>query len=112
MRPVFPNGARNPPGSAGSIAEPPGRWRTERLGVFLSYVTTRGHALIDRELYLPLDWCEDTDRRRGVHLPESVRFQTKPELAAQMIERISKIAVPISWVVADTVYGGNFDLRA
>lgn len=82
-----------------------------QVGVFLSYVTARGHALIDRELYLPLDWCQDADRRSTAHIPESVRFQTKPELAAQMIERVSKAAIPISWVVADTVYGGNFDLR-
>jgi SRSO17 transposase len=83
-----------------------------QIGVYLSYVTARGHALIDRELYLPLDWCEDADRRRVTHIPETVRFQTKPELAAQMIERTRQAAVAVDWVVADTVYGGNFDLRA
>jgi SRSO17 transposase len=82
-----------------------------QVGVFLSYVTAKGHTLIDRELYLPLDWGEDRDRRRAAGIPESVRFQTKPELAVQMIERLWKAAVPISWVVADTVYGGNQDLR-
>ena len=82
-----------------------------QVGVFLSYVTPRGHSLIDRELYLPLDWCEDRDRCRAASIPESVRFQTKPELAVQMIERIWKAAVPIAWVVADTVYGGHLDLR-
>ncbi len=53
-----------------------------------SYVTARGHTLIDRELYLPLDWLEDPARCRAAHIPESVRFQTKPELAVQMLERI------------------------
>lgn len=52
-----------------------------QVGVFLSSVTSRGHALIDRELYLQLDWCEDAERRRAAHIPETVRFQTKPELA-------------------------------
>jgi SRSO17 transposase len=82
-----------------------------QVGVFLSYVTARGHTLIDRELYLPLDWCEDRERCRTVGIPETVRFQTKPELAIRMIERLWKAAVPIAWVVADTVYGGNLDLR-
>jgi SRSO17 transposase len=82
-----------------------------QVGVFLSYVTAKGHTLIDRELYLPLDWIEDRDRCRAAGIPESVRFQTKPELAVQMLERLWKAAVPISWVVADTVYGGNLDLR-
>jgi SRSO17 transposase len=82
-----------------------------QVGVFLGYVTARGHALIDRELYLPLDWCEDRDRCRAAHIPESVRFQTKPELAIQMLKRMEEAGCPISWVVADTVYGGNLDLR-
>ena len=33
-----------------------------QVGVFLAYVTAKGHTLIDRELYLPLDWTEDRDR--------------------------------------------------
>src|SRR5260370_25076654 len=28
-----------------------------------------------------------------------------------MLERLWKAAIPIAWVVADTVYGGNLDLR-
>jgi hypothetical protein len=74
-------------------------------------VTAKGHALIDRELYLPLDWCEDRDRRRAAGIPESVRFQTKPELARRMLARLWNAQVPIAWVVADTVYGNNLDLR-
>jgi SRSO17 transposase len=82
-----------------------------QVGVYLSYVTARGHALIDRELYLPLDWCEDAKRRQAAHIPEAVRFQTKPERARQMIERTHQAGVAFEWVVADSVYGGNLDLR-
>jgi SRSO17 transposase len=56
-----------------------------QVGVFLSYVTAKGHTLIDRELYLPLDWTEDRDRCQAAGIPESVRFQTKPELARRML---------------------------
>ena len=82
-----------------------------QVGVFLSYVTAKGHSLIDRELYLPFDWCEDRERCQAAPIPETVRFQTKPELAVQMIERIFQAQIPIFWVVADTVYGGNLELR-
>jgi SRSO17 transposase len=82
-----------------------------QVGVFLSYVTARGHTLIDRELYLPLDWTEDRERCQAAGIPESVRFQTKPELARRMLARLWDAQVPIAWVVADTVYGGNLDLR-
>ena len=82
-----------------------------QVGVFLAYVTARGHTLIDRELYLPLDWIEDPARCRAASIPETVRFQTKPEQAVRMIDRIRRAQIPIAWVVADTVYGGNLDLR-
>jgi SRSO17 transposase len=88
-----------------------GRVENCQVGVFLSYVTAKGQSLIDRELYLPLDWCEDRDRCRAAGIPEAVHFQTKPELAQKMVERIFQAQIPISWVVADTVYGGNLDLR-
>jgi SRSO17 transposase len=81
------------------------------VGVFLSYVTARGHTLIDRELYLPLDWTEDRERCQAAGIPESVRFQTKPELARRMLARLWDTQIPIAWVVADTVYGSNLDLR-
>jgi SRSO17 transposase len=82
-----------------------------QVGVFLAYVTARGHTLIDRELYVPLDWIEAPSRRQEAGIPETVRFQTKPELAIQMLSRLRQAAVAIEWVVADTVYGGNLDLR-
>jgi SRSO17 transposase len=82
-----------------------------QVGVFLSYVTAKGHTLVDRELYLPFDWTADPTRCQDANIPESVRFQTKPELAMQMLSRIHQAHLPISWVVADTVYGGNLDLR-
>jgi SRSO17 transposase len=67
-----------------------------QVGVFLSYVTASGHALIDRELYLPLCWMEDPERCRAVGVDVSrVRFQTKPELAQRMIERLLQAQIAI-----------------
>lgn len=82
-----------------------------QVGVFLSDVTALGHALIDRELYLPEDWLHDAARRRAAHIPETLRFQTKPELAQRMVQRAQSAGLPIRWVVADTVYGHSPDLR-
>ncbi len=82
-----------------------------QVGVFLAYVTAKGHTLIDRELYLPLDWTEDCDRCQAAAIPDSVCFQTKPELASRMLARLWNAQIPIAWVVADTVYGSNLDLR-
>ena len=82
-----------------------------QVGVFLAYVTAKGHTLIDRERYLPREWIEEQQRCQTVGIPESVRFQTTPELARQLLERLWMAHIPLAWVVADTVYGGNLDLR-
>jgi SRSO17 transposase len=82
-----------------------------QVGVFLSYISPLGHTLLDRELYLPLRWMEDRARCAQAGIPETIRFQTKCELARQMMERLHHAHIPIAWVVADTVYGNNLDLR-
>ncbi len=89
-----------------------GRVENCQVGVFLSYVTARGHALIDRELYLPEDWCQGAARRQAAHIPEELTFATKPELALRMVQRAQAAGLPICWVVADTVYGHSTHLRS
>ncbi len=71
-----------------------------QVGVFLSYVTAAGHTLIDRELYLPLSWTSDRKRCQAADIPDRVRFQTKCELAVQMLERVWAAQIPFAWVVA------------
>jgi SRSO17 transposase len=82
-----------------------------QVGVFLSYITEQGHGLIDRELYLPEDWCADLPRRQAAHIPDTLSFQTKPELAIRMLQRAQQAHLPARWVVGDTVYGHSTHLR-
>ncbi len=56
-----------------------------QVGVFLSYVSAKGHSLIDRELYLPKDWIDDPGRCREAGIPETVRFHTKCESASVLL---------------------------
>jgi SRSO17 transposase len=82
-----------------------------QVAVFVDYVSPLGHAFIDRELSLPQSWIDDRQRCREAGIPETVHFQTKCELAQQMVERVHRAQIPIAWVVADTVKGLNLDLR-
>jgi SRSO17 transposase len=79
-----------------------GRVEHCQVGVFLSSVTARGHGLIDREWYLPQQWCDDAARRLCAPIPASLTLRTKPELAQLMVQRTQQAGVPIGWVVADT----------
>jgi SRSO17 transposase len=90
-----------------------GRIENCQIGVFLTYASPRGRALVDRELYLPEHrWCGDRDRCRRAAVPDEVAFATKPQLAQRMIGRALKSGVPFGWVAADEVYGQNPGLRA
>lgn len=89
-----------------------GRIENCQVGVFLSYASSRGHTLLDRELYAPKSWTDDQERCREAHMPASVTFATKPELAAQMLWRTLDAGVPVAWVTGDTVYGSAQLLRA
>ena len=83
-----------------------------QVGVYLVGVTPGGSALLDHQLYLPESWCEPTkackDRREKVHIPSTVGFQTKPQIAAGLIRQTAVVGVVnLDWVTADELYGRN-----
>ena len=82
-----------------------------QVGVFLCYASGLGAAFIDRALYLPSEWAEDSARREEAGVPEEVRFATKGKQAKEMLKRAFGAGVPARWVVADTVYGTARGLR-
>jgi SRSO17 transposase len=88
-----------------------GRIENAQVAVFLTYAAPRGHALIDRALYLPRSWAEDGPRRKLAGVPAEVGFATKPALAAAMITRAVRAGVAARWVTGDEVYGADPALR-
>jgi SRSO17 transposase len=81
-----------------------------QVGVFLTGVTPAGSALLDHQLYLPEEWAADPARRQKTHVPEEVRFQTKPEIATDQIRRVREGGhVAFDWITADELYGRNGD---
>jgi SRSO17 transposase len=89
-----------------------GRIENSQVAVYLVYSTPRGHAAIDRELYVPRSWIQDASRCQATGIPDTVRFATKPALAARMIGRAMDAGILVSWVAGDEVYGSNPHLRA
>jgi SRSO17 transposase len=88
-----------------------GRIENCQIGVFLAYQSARGHAFLDRALYVPEEWAQDKPRRRAAGVPAEIRFATKPVLARQMLERALQNGVPARWVSGDSVYGDDGKLR-
>jgi SRSO17 transposase len=88
-----------------------GRIENCQIGVFLAYASGTGHALIDRELYLPKEWAENPARCAAAGISKEVAFATKPELARRMIARAIAAEVPFAWVLGDEIYGSDRRLR-
>jgi SRSO17 transposase len=82
-----------------------------QIGVFLGYASPLGHALVDRELYLPEEWTDDRERCQHAGIPADRPFATKPQLARQMLARALAAGVPARWVTGDSVYGNARRLR-
>src|ERR687885_2381416 len=88
-----------------------GRVENVQIGVFLTYASSRGHSLLDRELYLPKAWTDDRARGEQAGIPRTRTLQTKPTLAKQMLERAMAAKLPFRWVTGDSVYGDDRRLR-
>jgi SRSO17 transposase len=89
-----------------------GRIENAQVAVYLVYASSAGHAVVDRELYLPRAWTDDPGRLRAAGVPDQVGFATKPALATAMVRRALDAGVPAAWVTGDEVYGACPALRA
>jgi len=88
-----------------------GRIENCQIGVFVTYASEKGHAPIDRRLYIPEDWFQTTERCRKAGIPDGVTFQTKPQMALEMIRKVTEAGVSYKWVTGDCVYGDYTEIR-
>jgi len=58
-------------------------------------------------LYLPREWTSDPQRMKKAKVPEGTPFQTKPQIALDLLDRADEMGVPYAAVVADADYGDN-----
>ncbi len=81
-----------------------------QVGVFASYASPKGYAMVDKKLFLPEKWFDDghKTRRKKCKLPEALPFKTKPQLAVDMFKNIyQEKCLPFKYVLADSLYGTN-----
>src|SRR5437868_2464316 len=104
---AFVKKGRHSAGVARQYCGTVGKVENCQVGVFLAYGSRKGHALIDRRLYLPEAWAGDAERRRAAKVPEDVPFLTKPEIARGMIARALDAGVPCGWVLGDEGDGAD-----
>jgi SRSO17 transposase len=75
-----------------------------QVGVYLAYASRREHALVDVRLYLPGEWAKDNKRRQRAGVPKDIRFQTRHQLAPDMLDQRGRL-LPHGWVAGDDEMG-------
>jgi SRSO17 transposase len=63
------------------------------------------HWPVCAQLYLPESWAKDRGRRERAHVPDEVRFRSKPQIALSLVDLSGEWGVPFEVVVADSGYG-------
>src|SRR5215472_11606054 len=58
-------------------------------------------------LYLPKAWAHDPARREKAQVPHDITFQTKPQIALNLLDQAKAWGVRWACVVADADYGDN-----
>jgi SRSO17 transposase len=70
------------------------------------------HWPVSAHLYLSESWTEDRRRCQDCHVPETVTFNAKPELALQLVEQAQAWGIPFQTIITDAGYGIPSFLRA
>jgi SRSO17 transposase len=78
-----------------------------QIAVTCCYTDPQAAWPVSVQLYLPKSWADDPARRQQARVPTHVPFQTKPEIALQLLDQARAWGVPHCGVVADADYGDN-----
>jgi SRSO17 transposase len=90
-------------GSVGKVAN-------AQLGVYLGYASRKGYTLLDGQLFVPELWFGEAhaDKREATEMPTTLSFQTKPEIALELLRQaVARGSVSARWLAADALYGNS-----
>ena len=107
----FPKDGKRSPGVKRQYSGTLGKIGNCQIGVSVHAVGSKGTVPLGWALYLPEEWCEDAERRKTAKIPEEIGFQTKPELAVELVERAAGWEIAKAPILGDCAYGKNTALR-
>lgn len=81
-----------------------------QVGIYMGYASRKEHALVDERLYLPKTWARDRARRRQCGVPKHIRYQTRHELALDMLKNNGN-HLPHGWIAGDDEMGRSSGFR-
>lgn len=102
---AFPKSGKQSVGVARQWCGRLGKIDNCQVGVYLGYVSSKGHALVDTELYLPKEWTNDKQRMKRAGVPKDrQRHCTRHEICLELLDR-HRAQLPHAWVTGDDELG-------
>jgi SRSO17 transposase len=102
---AFPKSGRQSVGVARQWCGRLGKVDNCQVGVYLCYVSSKGHALVDTELYLPKAWTKDKQRMRRSGVPKDRRrYRNRHEMFLEIVDR-HRDTLPHAWITGDDELG-------
>ncbi len=106
----FPKKGEDSAGVARQYCGALGKVDNCQVGVFASYASPHGYALVDKRLFIAKKWFSEPfeARRMKCKMPDNLDFQSKPQMAAAMLQGLAKEGIlPFKHILADELYGDN-----
>jgi SRSO17 transposase len=109
----FPKQGKKSVGVARQYCGALGKMASCQVGVFLAYVSPRGRTLVDKRLFLPKEWAEQTQRCLDAGVPKSeADYRSKTEIALSLLQRAQQWKhLEAAWVTGDDAYGQEARFR-
>ena len=107
----FPKKGNHSVGVARQYCGQLGKQENCRVAVGLSVANRQASIPVAFQLYLPESWAAAGERRARAGIPDSMQFQTKPQISLGQIRRTLEAGVPPGVVLADAGYGVDGKFR-
>lgn len=106
----FPKKGQESVGVARQYCGSLGKVENCQSGVFVGYSSEKGYGLLTGRLYMPEVWFspEYAQRRKDNWVPEDLTFQTKLQIALELIHQVAKTKLfPGRWIGCDATFGSD-----
>ena len=108
---AFPKSGKESVGVARQWCGRLGKIDNCQVGVYLAYVSGKGHALVDGDLYLPKEWTTDKKRMKKAGVPKhKQKFRTRHAICLELLEQHGDI-LPHQWITGDDELGRPTEFR-
>ncbi len=108
---AFPKSGRQSVGVAKQWCGRLGKVENCQVAVFMGYVSSQEHALVDTRLYLPREWTQDKARCEKAGVPKDRRrHRTRHQLCLEMLAAHGE-KLPHGWIAGDDELGRPYAFR-